>query len=110
MKIKTEAALVLAVSEIPALDPLIIVMQDLGPNQGGIIVQCYGKAWAAYWGVMGSKNVAQFVASIDPSYLVHRLSPGKLRKIDEEYLHRVASATIEACKMATADMNFSPSA
>lgn len=91
--IKTESV---TISGAPALDPVTVVFRDEGPSRGGIIVECYGKAWAAFWGGMGSNTVRQFVATCDVEYLAEKLrrSDEKRTKANDAYLLRIALAVI----------------
>ena len=75
MKIETETVTILRISEVPRLDPIRVTLDDIGPSKGRINIECYGKAWASYWGGMGGRTIAQFVASCDNSYLIANLAP-----------------------------------
>lgn len=90
-QIQTETILI---SGAPALDPITVVFRDEGPSRGGILVECYGKAWAAFWGGMGDKTVREFVASCDAEYLATKLwrAEEKRTKVNEAYLLRITSA------------------
>jgi len=75
------------------LDSIRIITQDLGPGEGRVIVECYGMAWAAYFGSMPSgKSILEFLASMDEYYLRNKLTRPKQTKADTEYLGRIASA------------------
>lgn len=90
----------IVITGAPALDPVTVAFHDTGASGGGIIVQCYGKAWSAYWGGMGGKTVRQFVATCDSDYLATKLWPPdqKRTKAGQEYLLRIATAIIHALK------------
>lgn len=90
-EIKTDAIVIKGAS---ALDPVTVVFRDEGPSRGGILVECYGKAWSAFWGGMGSKTVREFVASCDADYLATKLwrDGEKRTKAGESYLLRIATA------------------
>lgn len=75
MKIETGTVTILRISEVPRLDPIRVTLDDIGPSQGRINIECYGKAWASYWGGMGGRTIAQFVASCDNSYLISNFAP-----------------------------------
>ena len=68
----------LQIVDVPALDPINVIFQDTAPRQGRILVECYGSAWACWWGNMGDRTVRQFVASCDASYLAGSLLQGCL--------------------------------
>lgn len=92
----------------PALDPITVVFRDAEPGRGGIIVDCYGKAWSAFWGGMGNQTVKQFVASTGPDYLMNRLwrDGEKRTKREEEYLMRITTAIITALNLPSAPAPF----
>ncbi len=94
-EVKTQTILI---SDIPNLDPVTVVFRDEGPARGGILVECYGKAWAAFWGGMGSKTVREFVAMVGPDYLTSKLwrDEDKRTKKAEAYLMRISSAIIQS--------------
>lgn len=58
------------------LDPIRVTLDDIEPGKGRINIECYGKAWASYWGAMGEQTIAQFFASCDNDYLIRNLAPG----------------------------------
>lgn len=76
MKLETSTITMLRITEVPGLDPIRVMLDDIGPSQGRINIECYGKAWASYWGAMGGRTIAQFVASCGNHYLIKNLSPG----------------------------------
>jgi hypothetical protein len=103
MQIKTLFdATISLITDAPALDPITVITRDTGPKQGQIIIECYGKAWATFWGGMPEKTVREFVIAADTSYIVNRLvdhnAPAKARKAEAEYLTRIVSAIQEAFK------------
>ena len=96
--IKTEAFTIFDAA--PRLDPITVVLQDMGVGSGRLIVECFGTAWSAYWGAMGNKRVREFVKVCDPDYIVSKLAPSdrRMRKSDEKYLTRIVQATQEALR------------
>lgn len=74
MKISHSIATLVEISEVPGLDPIRVMLTDLGPRRGRINIECYGKSWAAYWGAMGERTIAQFFCSCDEHYLAGNLS------------------------------------
>jgi len=77
------------------LDPIQIYLTDTAPKQGSITITCYGSAWTAWWGSIGSKSVAEFVAQCDPTYLAGKLNSEIIRRSKENYTDRVAEAVIK---------------
>jgi hypothetical protein len=81
------------IHDAKALDPIRVIMQDIGPRQGRLIVECFGQAWSAYWGGMGDRTLREFLISCNASYIANKLTPPyRLKKSDEAYLMRVVEA------------------
>lgn len=101
MRIEAVNAQVFAITGMePRLDPVTVILLDLGPGFGRIIVQCCGEAWTATWGAMGSRTVREFVSDTDADYLATKLAPPRRQsKAAESYLSRVAGAVIEAIRL-----------
>lgn len=80
MKIETSTVTKLVISDLinseHRLDPVTVYAEDLGPRQGKIIIECYGKSWSAYWGGCGDKGVISFFRSCNSDYLVNCLERG----------------------------------
>ena len=76
MKVETGTVTILRISEVPHLDPIRVTLDDIGPGQGRINIECYGKAWASYWGAMGKDSIAEFFVSCSNDYLIGNLSVG----------------------------------
>lgn len=74
MKIETTKVTKLVISEADRLDPVHVFLEDIGPRQGRITINCYGQSWTAYWGGMGDRTIAQFFQSCDEYYLAGKLS------------------------------------
>ena len=84
----------------PRLDPVTVIYRDHAPGMGSVIVECYGKAWSAFWGGMGNKNIKQFLASVGPDYLAARLGMGlRTNKSEVDYLLRIAAAVVDGSKI-----------
>lgn len=52
-----------------ALDPIRVILEDLEPGRGRMIIVCWDAAWTGYWGAMGDRTIAKFVADCDEEYL-----------------------------------------
>lgn len=89
MKIETTQVTKLLISDLMGepykLDPVSVFIEDLGvraenedrkTRQGNITIECYGESWATYWGSMGDRTVAQFVADESVDYVVGCLRRG----------------------------------
>lgn len=76
MKIETSTVTKLTITGAPALDPITVILEDIEPRKGKIIIECYGKSWSAYWGGMGDRTIAQFFCSMDEHYIAKNLDQG----------------------------------
>ena len=75
MKIETSTVTKLLISELDALDPVTVFLEDFEPGKGKITISCYGKSWTSYWGAMSGDDVATFVCRTSPDYLIGCLAP-----------------------------------
>ncbi|MDC6536603.1 hypothetical protein LN429_15975 [Pseudomonas syringae] len=79
----------LVITGAPRLDPITVFLEDFGrravptddnPNyetaQGKITINCWDKSWSAYWGGMGPRTVAEFVADCGWDYVLNCLDRG----------------------------------
>jgi len=78
MKTTTSQVTKLVLTDLDRLDPVSVITEDFGSERGKIIIECYGKAWTAYWGSMGCNSVAIFFYESNEHYLA-----GKLSNIDD---------------------------
>jgi len=77
------------------LDTIHVYWRDIGPAQGSVVIECWGCAWACYWGGMPASTVREFFARADVHYLVTKLGITPLlkqRKRDHDYLARIVGA------------------
>lgn len=77
------------------LDPIHVYWRDIGPGQGSVVIECWGAAWAWYWGGMGECSIREFFARVDARYLVEKLGHTPFlmqRKRDKDYLARIIVA------------------
>lgn len=112
MKLTTKAAQLLLIEDVPGLDPIRVITEDLSPGRGRIIVVCYSRAWSAswcaFWGAMGEHDVRSFVCSVGAGYVCDNMmegSPlkhgGKKRQREETYLKRIIEAVQHALRPGT---------
>ena len=89
MKVETSTVTKLVITDTPGLDPITVFLEDFGrrdcptesdPNyqtaQGKITINCWDSSWNAYWGGMGPRTVAEFVAKCDWHYVLNCLDRG----------------------------------
>lgn len=83
-----------------ALDPVNVILRDFG-GSGQVIVECYGAAWAAWFGAIGSRSLRAFLADCSEHYLADKLVCQTVRqpkKREEAYVVHVARAVVDAMK------------
>jgi hypothetical protein len=80
------------------LDAITVFFQNFEPGHGRIVVECYGEAWAAYFGAMPSATIEEFVKRADPDYLTNKLSRPRQSKATGKYLRRLVEAIKEDLK------------
>ncbi|GEM_PF-4348992 len=82
--------------DAPGLDPITVYAENSGPGQGRLLVACYGSAWTAYWGAMGSStSIEAFVAGCNPHYVADNLVWGTdADKHQHAYADKVAAAVV----------------
>lgn len=82
-----------------ALDPIQVILQDLGMKRGRITVTCYGCAWTAYFNAMMAETIAEFVGMMGPEYLTDKLEPpfGQT-KSRKKYLERISETVCKSVR------------
>lgn len=73
MKITLSQTKTFHISGYDGLDPITVFVENLETGKGKITITCYGSAWVAFWGAIGSGTIEQFFMSCDAPYLVNRL-------------------------------------
>ncbi len=74
MKVEKTTVTKIVISGAKSLDPVHVFLEDVGPAQGRITINCYTDSWTAYWGGMGERTIEQFFCSCDEHYLANSLS------------------------------------
>lgn len=92
MKIEESTVKKLSLTELDRLDPVTVILEDFKPGHGKIIIECYGEAWASYWGAMGDRGIAEFVRSCDVHYLAKNLSKLPATVMDIDKINKAAEA------------------
>jgi len=83
-----------SIYDADGLDPINVVMQDFG-GSGRLIVECYGEAWATYFGAYGAGTLRTFLAGCDPGYVANRLNHK-----GGEYLLSIAKVVVAGMRPA----------
>jgi hypothetical protein len=74
MKVKGTMVIKYSLTELESLDPVFVTLEDPAPGKGKITIECYGKAWTAYFGAIGDQAIHSFINSCDTGYLANKLS------------------------------------
>lgn len=89
------------------LDPVTVFVEQLGECRSRVTVQCYARAWTAYWGSHGECQVEKFIVSCDADYLADNFSWGlnglmlkRIEKPQRDYLIRVIQSIQQHFKEA----------
>jgi hypothetical protein len=68
MNVERSQVTKLTITGAHRLDPITAFLEDLGPNQGKMTVECWGRSWSAYWGGMGG-TLTDFLRRVSVDYL-----------------------------------------
>ena len=100
MRIEAQPSRVFRIYDAPKLDPILVVMQDLGPGVGRLLVECYGDAWSGYWGATGERSIEQFLLSCSADYIAGKMLGGqhKRNKQSQAYILRIIEAVQTALR------------
>ena len=88
-KLQTEAYFL---TDIDRLDPVTVYVTNSEAGRGKIVIECFGSAWAGYWGGMGVKTVQQFLLCSDNEYLLGCLLKNT-RETDFDEINDLAEKT-----------------
>ena len=95
MRIQTLNVEAIEITDAPNLDTIQVFWTNFEPNRGSVTICCYGSAWTAYFGGMGSPSIQEFFAGAPTDYLVIKLgiTPQlKQAKANLVYLARIVNA------------------
>ena len=87
----------------PMLDPITVIMRDIEPNRGELIVECFGCAWSGYWGSTGHDTLREFLRRVSADYVAGTMIRGRRQYItnrkaedrEVEYLQRIVQAVLD---------------
>lgn len=83
MKVTKSLVESILVEDIPSLDPVTILVNNLGEGQAEVTIKCYDKSWTSYWGSMGG-TVEDFFSRVNIDYLVNCFDRGIRSESDEK--------------------------
>lgn len=55
------------------LDPVTVFVTNYELGKGKLVIECFGDAWANYWGAMGDRTLQEFVLKAENDYLLRKL-------------------------------------
>jgi len=98
MIVETSTVKSFRIQNAERLDPILVILQDIQPGKGRLIVECYGDAWSGYWNAIGDRNIAQFIASCEADYIAGAMlgAHHSRSKNSQQYLLRIVKAVQEA--------------
>lgn len=76
MKVEATQVTMLRITEVPRLDPIRVTLDNGELGKGRITIECYSKAWSAYWNAMSGRTVEQFFVDCTNDYLIGNFQPG----------------------------------
>ena len=65
---------------LKGVDPVIAYWGDVSPGAGYVTLICYGRAWTAYFGAMGSHTIRDFFCRADTDYMVTKMYAPTLKE------------------------------
>lgn len=97
MRIEKIEATTFTIFDAPKLDPVTVVLQDMG-GRGRVVVECFGSAWAGYWGSIGKGTLKDFLIDCHPEYIAGKMEPSdrRLEESEQAYLLRIMQAVHSA--------------
>jgi hypothetical protein len=100
MKITQSTVTKLLLSDLNSLDPVTVIMEDFATGQGKLTVDCYGKAWTAYWGAMGDHKIAEFINTAEIDYLANKLTTVPCRITDYDAISKKIGVDVDRDSLA----------
>lgn len=99
MRVEVESSVVtLRIFDAPKLDPITVVLRDIEPGRGEMIVACYGLAWVGYWSAIGDRTLREFMVKCHADYIANRIWIQHERRVKHRYAYLVR--IIEAVQSA----------
>lgn len=95
MNTKIKQVNLITLSNLNSLDPIMVVINDIEPGKGSIIISCFGRSWTAFWPGMGIRTVSQFFCDADEYYLSGCLSDISNSVIDYDLISNKTNENIE---------------
>lgn len=71
------------------LDPVTVYVTNYEIGRGKLVIECFGDAWAFYWGAMGERTLQEFVLKAENDYLLNKLLK-ETRQTDFDEINELA--------------------
>lgn len=100
MRIEAATVEAFTIYDANRLDPVLVMLQDLEPGKGRIVIECYGESWSTYFSAMGPVDIRQFLRGVHADYLANRMRAPhhKDTKVFKDYLQRIVCAVLDALR------------
>ncbi|SDH05344.1 MULTISPECIES: hypothetical protein [unclassified Duganella] len=108
MQIERSQVTKLVITGALRLDPITVFLEDIGPRQGKIVIECYGKSWSGYWGGMGNRTIAEFFRSCSVQYIAQKISDTPAEVTDAESIADGARRQIIKLRRGEIMRSFAP--
>ncbi|PUB80892.1 MAG: hypothetical protein DBP02_19810 [gamma proteobacterium symbiont of Ctena orbiculata] len=89
MNIENRQTKTYILTDLDSLDPVTVYVTNYEPGRGKVVVECFGKAWAYFWGSMGELTLQQFFVSCNNDYILNKLLEDT-RQTDFEEINNIA--------------------
>ncbi|MGM0562801.1 MAG: hypothetical protein ACQES2_00585 [Pseudomonadota bacterium] len=60
-------------TDLEGLDAVTVYATNYDLGRGKLVIECFGEAWAHYWGAMGERTLQEFVLKAENDYLAMKL-------------------------------------
>lgn len=88
MKIEESLVRQIKVLDIPRLDPVTIIVEDISYGKANVTIKCFDKSWTSYWGAMGG-TVKDFFSRCNVDYLVNCFDRGISPTTDDKDIYEM---------------------
>lgn len=95
MKVTSSLVRKILIEDAPGLvDPIEIVLEDLGPKKGSIFLRSHSQTYSAYWNAMPKDTVAEFVATCSPDYMINCMTHCMSQVEDHDAMRNLSKAKV----------------
>ena len=70
MKIEIKEVKKMRITDIPHLDVITVIFEDIAKGCGKIIIEYFSQSWAYTWGAIEDRTIEEFVNMCDTDYLI----------------------------------------